>query len=45
MKLAALHLREMIETDTDMDKRIVTVTAEDLKKHAAYLDRPVPVRR
>ena len=45
MKLAALHLREMIETDHDMDKEIVTLTAEDLRRQAAKLDRPVPVRR
>ena len=31
MKLAALHLREMIETDRDMEKEIVTLTAEDLR--------------
>ena len=45
MKLAALHLREMIETDRDMDKVIVLPTLEDLRRHAAKLEQPVPVRR
>lgn len=45
MKLAALHLREMIETDRDMDKEIVVPSAEDLRRHAARLEQPVSVRR
>jgi hypothetical protein len=45
MKLAALHLREMIETDRDMDKILVTPAPEDLERHAAELERPQPVRR
>lgn len=45
MKLAALHLREMIETDVDMEKTLVTPSLGDLERHAAQLDRPLAVRR
>ena len=45
MKLAALHLREMIQTDRDMDKTLVTPLVPDLERHAAVLDVPEPVRR
>lgn len=45
MKLAGLHIREMIETDRDMEKTLVTLTADDVRRHAATLGRPVPVRR
>lgn len=45
MKLAALHLREMILTDRDMDKVLVTPSLDELKRHAAEIDRPQPVRR
>lgn len=43
MKLAALHLKEMIETDRDMEKELVTVPLADLERHAAALARPEPV--
>ena len=45
MKLAALHLQEMIETDRDMDKILVTPLISDLERHASVLDAPEPVRR
>jgi hypothetical protein len=45
MKLAALHLRRMIETDQDMEKTLVTVRPEDLEQYAVPLERPQPVRR
>lgn len=45
MKLAALHLREMIATDRDMDKILITPTLADLERHAAVIDHPEPVRR
>ena len=45
MKLAALHLRHMIETDEDMEKTLVTVSLEDMMRHAEALNRPMPVRR
>jgi hypothetical protein len=45
MKLAALHLLEMIQTDRDMDKILVTPLIDDLERHASVLDRPEPVRR
>ena len=45
MKLAALHLQEMIETDRDMDKILVTPLIADLERHAAALDQPEPMRR
>lgn len=44
MKLAALHLREMIETDRDMDKELVTLSSVDLKRQAAKLDQSSAVR-
>jgi hypothetical protein len=45
MKLAALHLRRMIETDQDMEKTLVTVGPGDLERCAEILERPQPVRR
>ena len=45
MKIAALHLREMIRTDRDMDKILVTPSLADLERHAAVLYAPEPVRR
>lgn len=45
MKVAALHLREMIETDRDMDKVLVTPTVVDLRRHAAKIDPAKPARR
>jgi hypothetical protein len=45
MKIAGLHLREMIESDRDMDKIIVTPLISDLERHAGTLDQPAPVRR
>jgi hypothetical protein len=39
MKLAALHLREMILSDMDMDKRLITVTLDDMQRHARTLDQ------
>jgi hypothetical protein len=45
MKLAALHLRHMIETDEDMEKTLVTVGLDDLPRYAEILNRPLPVRR
>jgi hypothetical protein len=45
MKLAALHLQEMIETDRDMEKILVTPSLSDLERHAVALDQPQPVRR
>jgi hypothetical protein len=38
MKLAALHLKHMIETDEDMEKTLVTVQDSDLERHAAQLE-------
>ena len=38
MKLAALHLREMILSDKDMEKQLVTVTLEDMQRHTRALD-------
>jgi hypothetical protein len=45
MKLAGLHLRHMIQTDQDMEKTLVTVALDDLRRDAEVLNRPVPVRR
>jgi hypothetical protein len=38
MKLAALHVKHMIETGGDMEKMLVTVSAEQLRRYAALLD-------
>ncbi|MFB3825873.1 MAG: hypothetical protein ACE15B_03855 [Bryobacteraceae bacterium] len=34
-RIAAVHLREMIETGADMEKPLVTLSEEDLERHAA----------
>lgn len=39
MKLAALHLKHMIETDEDMEKTLVTVPAVELERYAAEIER------
>ena len=41
MKLAALHLKQMIETDEDMDTTLVTASPEDLERANAILEEPV----
>jgi len=38
LKLGALHLRHMIETDEDMDKTLVTVSLEDLERYNAVIE-------
>jgi hypothetical protein len=43
MKLAALHLKRMIETWEDMEKTLVTVPYRELEEHNAVLQQPVPV--
>lgn len=45
MKLAALHLKEMIETDRDMEKILVSPSADDLERYSAKMEAPVPLRR
>jgi|SRR5436190_14682454 hypothetical protein len=45
MKLAAMHLKDMIETDRDMEKTLVTASLSDLQRYSAKLDAPAPVRR
>ena len=44
-RLAALHLKEMIETGEDMDKILVTPASAMLEKHQAELDRPAAAAR
>jgi hypothetical protein len=41
MKVAALHLKHMIETDEDMDKTLVTASPEDLERANAILEQPI----
>ena len=41
-RLAALHLKEMIETDRDMEKTLVTAIPRDLERYSAQLDAPLP---
>ena len=45
MKLAALHIKDMIETDRDMEKTLVTASIRDLERYSANIDAPVPLRR
>ena len=44
-RLAALHLIEMIETDRDMEKTLVTTTPGDLERHVRKLAPSTEVRR
>jgi hypothetical protein len=44
MKLAALHLKHMIETDTDMEKTLVTASLENLERYNALLEEAVAAR-
>lgn len=44
MKLAALHLKEMIEAGDDMEKTLVTVEPADLERHAAGFQEAAPAR-
>ncbi|HEX8984212.1 MAG TPA: hypothetical protein VF767_02220 [Bryobacteraceae bacterium] len=39
-RLAALHLRETIETGEDMDKTVITPTFEMLERHHARMEQP-----
>jgi len=41
LKLAALHLKQMIETDEDMDKTLVTASREDLERANAVLEETI----
>lgn len=43
LKLAALHLKNMIETAEDMDKRLVTASAAELEKWHFILNPDVPL--
>lgn len=45
MKLAALHVKDMVETDRDMEKTLVTTSLEDLETYQKKLDVPAPIRR
>jgi hypothetical protein len=44
-RLAALHLKEMIETDRDMEKTLVTATPADLERYSAKSESPASARR
>ena len=41
MKIAALHLRHMIETSEDMEKTVVSVSPEELSSYASQVDSPM----
>jgi hypothetical protein len=46
MKLAALHIRHMIETQTDMEKSLTTCPLADLESYDRLLEQaasPSPV--
>jgi hypothetical protein len=45
LKLAALHIKEMIETDRDMEKTLVTASLRDLERYNERLSAPSPLRR
>jgi len=38
-RLAAAHLRQLVETGEDMEKDLVTVSGADLERYAAEIDR------
>jgi len=38
MKIAALHLKEMIETAEDIEKTVVTLWFNDMERHARQLE-------
>ena len=44
MKLAALHLKRMIETGEDIEKTLVTLNPDQLRHYAALLDKVVASR-
>jgi hypothetical protein len=43
-RLAGLHLKEMIETDRDMEKTLVTMTPADMERYSARLESKAPAR-
>jgi hypothetical protein len=45
LKLAALHLKKMIETFEDMDKTLVTAPKDEVLAYAEILTAPVPETR
>ena len=45
MKLAALHLKHMIETDSDMDKTLITASPEELQHANGILEEPIQATR
>ena len=45
MRLAAAHLKHMIETTEDMDKTLVTVTPEELAAHDQEISRVTVAKR
>ncbi len=45
LRLAATHLKRMIETDKDMEKTLVTTSLEDLEQAEAELEQTHSVSR
>lgn len=45
MKLAALHVRRMIETDRDMEKTLVTVSFDEIERYSQSLEQTAESRR
>ncbi|MBV8816904.1 MAG: hypothetical protein JO022_01035 [Acidobacteriaceae bacterium] len=45
MKLAALHLKHMIETGEDIEKTLVTASYPEMEKYAAALDSQAAATR
>jgi hypothetical protein len=43
-RLAAMHIRHMVETGEDMEKTLVTVSPPQLARYAALLDEAVAQR-
>ena len=44
MKLAAVHIRDVIESGDDMEKTIITVTPDQLRRCAAMLDEALAAK-
>ena len=45
MKLAALHIKKMVETDRDMEKTLVAVSLEELENYVQVLEQPAAAHR
>ena len=45
MKLAAIHLKHMLETGEDMEKTLVTMQPEEIDRYARELEESLAVKK